>query len=253
MPVSAASRSWSNAGGLNPPGLAAAARALYERLGLKPRVAHIEGDDLMPQLAALQARGERFTHLDKGIPLCELRAPVLTANAYLGGWGIADALERGADRRHLPARHRRGAGRRPGGVAVRLGARRLGSARAGASPPATSSSAARSAPAATTLLRGGAGSRAPGFPIAEMHADGSFVITKHPGTGGLVSSAPSPRSCSTRSAAALPQPRRHRALRHHPARRRTAPIACACHGVRGEPPPPTTKVCINTSAAARTG
>ena len=44
-----------NAGGLNPAGLAAAARALYERLGLRAMVAHIEGDDLMPTLAALQA------------------------------------------------------------------------------------------------------------------------------------------------------------------------------------------------------
>src|SRR5215813_673867 len=77
-----------NAGGLNPAGLARTARALYERLGVRAMVAHIEGDDLMPSLGALQQRGEAFTHLDKGIPLSGLRVPVLSANAYLGGWGI---------------------------------------------------------------------------------------------------------------------------------------------------------------------
>src|SRR5262249_56110384 len=67
-----------NAGGLNPGGLARAARALYERLGLRAVVAHVEGDDLMPKLAALQARAERFTHLDTGTPPTPPPLPVPT-------------------------------------------------------------------------------------------------------------------------------------------------------------------------------
>src|SRR5262249_30265853 len=86
-----------NAGGLNPAGCAAAARAIYQRLGVQAKVAHIEGDDLLGKLDALQAKGVPFTHLDQGRPLRELKAPVLSANAYLGGWGIAAALEQGAD------------------------------------------------------------------------------------------------------------------------------------------------------------
>ncbi|MHC4817905.1 MAG: acyclic terpene utilization AtuA family protein, partial [Planctomycetota bacterium] len=58
-----------NAGGLNPAGCAEAARTLYAKLGIHAVVAHVEGDDLLPQLEALQAEGEPFTHLDKGIPL----------------------------------------------------------------------------------------------------------------------------------------------------------------------------------------
>ena len=68
-----------NAGGLNPAGLADAVRELAQRLGLAVRVAHVEGDDLLPRAAELG-----------------LGAP-LTANAYLGAWGIAECLTAGAD------------------------------------------------------------------------------------------------------------------------------------------------------------
>ena len=68
-----------NAGGLNPAGLADAVRALAERLGIDARIAHVEGDDLLPRAA----------ELGLGTPL--------TANAYLGAWGIVDCLNDGAD------------------------------------------------------------------------------------------------------------------------------------------------------------
>src|ERR1700743_3825214 len=68
-----------NAGGLNPAGLADAVRALAERLGVPVQVAHVDGDDLSP----------RAEELGLGKPL--------TANAYLGAWGIVDCLNDGAD------------------------------------------------------------------------------------------------------------------------------------------------------------
>ena len=68
-----------NAGGLNPAGLAQAVRALAERLGVPVTVAHVEGDDLLPRAAELGFPG------------------VLTANAYLGAWGIVGCLNSGAD------------------------------------------------------------------------------------------------------------------------------------------------------------
>ena len=68
-----------NAGGLNPAGLAAAVRALADRLGLDAKVAHVEGDDLVA----------RAGELGFGTPLA--------ANAYLGAWGIVDCLDSGAD------------------------------------------------------------------------------------------------------------------------------------------------------------
>jgi hypothetical protein len=136
-----------NAGGLNPAGLAEAARGLYRKLGVQAVVAHVEGDDLMPKLASLQAQGEKLAHLDKGIPLSELRAPALSANAYLGAWGIVAALDRGADLVICP--RVTDAALTLGPAAWRFGWKRDDWDRLAASP-GTSSSAARSVRAATT-------------------------------------------------------------------------------------------------------
>ncbi|MGH3584462.1 MAG: acyclic terpene utilization AtuA family protein, partial [Mycobacterium sp.] len=86
-----------NAGGLNPAGMAEAVRILIADAGLDLKVAHVEGDDLMPHLADLQAAGEPFIHLDTGAALNDAGVQPVSANAYLGGWGIASALSRGAD------------------------------------------------------------------------------------------------------------------------------------------------------------
>ena len=80
-----------NAGGLAPAACADAVRALAERLGVALPVAHVEGDDLLPKIASLHAQ---LSNLDTGAPLGD-RTP-LTANAYLGAWGIAAALDAGA-------------------------------------------------------------------------------------------------------------------------------------------------------------
>lgn len=86
-----------NAGGLDPLGAAQAVRSSLGEQGLEARVASISGDDLIGRLADLQSGGEAFVNLQTGAPLGELREEVVTANAYLGGWGIAGALAAGAD------------------------------------------------------------------------------------------------------------------------------------------------------------
>src|SRR2546430_3207205 len=86
-----------NAGGLNPAGLAAKISELAAGLGLSPKVAYLDGDDLVGQLDELLAAGHDLTHLDTGRPLREAEGVPVTANAYLGGWGIAAALGEGAD------------------------------------------------------------------------------------------------------------------------------------------------------------
>ncbi|MFL6026124.1 MAG: acyclic terpene utilization AtuA family protein, partial [Friedmanniella sp.] len=82
----------SNAGGLNPGGLAREIRALADRLGLHVRVAHVEGDDLVAALPALQAAGHELRHLDTDAALAAAGVTPVTANAYLGGWPIVTAL-----------------------------------------------------------------------------------------------------------------------------------------------------------------
>ncbi len=86
-----------NAGGLNPTGLADEIGKLAARLGLAPRVAAITGDDLLDRLPELQATGIDLAHLDTGRPLADAGQQMVSANAYLGGWGITDALAAGAD------------------------------------------------------------------------------------------------------------------------------------------------------------
>jgi hypothetical protein len=86
-----------NAGGMNPAGCAAKARAILDRAGLQDRViATVTGDDLAPRLAQLLAAGHDLTNLDTGAPLAEIRPRVVSANAYLGARPIAEALRQGA-------------------------------------------------------------------------------------------------------------------------------------------------------------
>ncbi len=234
-----------NAGGLNPAGCAEAARALYQKLGLKAAVAHIEGDDLMPQLAQLQAAGEPLTHLDRGIPLRELQQPVLSANAYLGGWGIAAALERGADVVICP--RVTDAALAVGPAAWKFGWKRDDWDRLAGAVVAGHiiECGAQCTGGNYSFFREVPGLEYPGFPIAEMHDDGSFVVTKHPGTGGLV-------SVGTITAQLLYEIQGHDYLNPDVTARfdtiqleQEAPDRVLVRGVRGEPPPPTTKVCLN--------
>ena len=115
-----------NAGGLNPAGLADQIRALADRLGLDVAVAHVEGDDLLPRIGELNKAGHPLAHLDTGQPLADATGEVISANAYLGGWPIVEALSGGARRGDLPPDHRRLPGGGAGSLAPRMVADRLG-------------------------------------------------------------------------------------------------------------------------------
>lgn len=236
----------SNAGGLNPAALARALQAVAQALGLAPRIAYIEGDDLMPRLAELQQAGEPFTHMDKGIRLADAGAVPISANAYLGAWGIAAALAQGAD--IVVCGRVADAALVAGPCAWHFGWRRTDW------DPLAGAYAAGHIIECGAQATGGNYSfihevpsyRNVGFPIAEMHADGSFVITKHPGTGGLV-------SVGTVTAQLLYEIAAPTYLTPDVAVRfdtlsltQAGPDRVRGTGTRGEPPPATTKVCINT-------
>jgi len=234
-----------NAGGLNPRGLAAIAEALYQKLGVDAVVAHLEGDDLMPKLEVLQTKGVSLEHLDKGIPLSSLEGPVLSANAYLGAFGIVEALERGADLVICP---------RVTDAALTLGpaAWRFGWARddwdrlaAGIVAGHIIECGAQCTGGNYSFFQEVPGLEYPGFPIAEMRSDGSFVITKHEGTGGLVS-AGTVTAQLLYEIAGPDYPNPDATARFDTIQlRQEGPDRVLVTGVRGEPPPPTTKVCIN--------
>ncbi|MBJ7906660.1 DUF1446 domain-containing protein [Streptomyces sp. DSM 110735] len=210
-----------NAGGLHPAGLADAVRGLADRLGIPVRVAHVEGDDL--------------TAAHPG---------VLAAHAYLGGFGIAECLRAGADvvitgrvtdaalvtgpaAAHFgwgPGDHDRLAGAVVAGHVLECGTQATGG---------------------NYAFFGDGDVRRPGFPLAEIHADGSSVITKHPGTGGFVDTGTvtaqllyetgGARYAGPDVTARLDTVRLHQ----------DGPDRVRITGVRGEAPPPTLKVGLN--------
>jgi len=174
-----------NAGGLNPRGLAADLHALGARLGVTPRVAVVEGDDLRDRLEELASAGVEFTNLDTGAPLATSGLVPVTANAYLGAWGIAAALDAGADVVVCgrvtdasvvvgPAAWWHGWSRTDFDVLA-------GALIAGHVIECGPQCTGGNYPFLDELAPG-----YPGFPIAEIAADGSCVITKQPGTGGAV-------------------------------------------------------------------
>jgi len=242
-----------NAGGLNPRGCAEALAAVARTLGLTPRIAYVTGDDVLDRLEAWQAQGHTLAHLDRGLPLAQLRAPVLTANAYLGGWGIAEALGRGAD--VVITGRVTDASLVVGPAAWRFGwARedwdRLASAvvaghilECGAQCTGGNYAFFQEVPTYTKI----------GFPLAEVEEDGTFVVTKHPGTGGLV-------SVGTLTAQLLYEIDAPRYLNPDATARfdtirleATGPDRVRVSGVRGEPPPATAKLCLNYLGGYRNG
>lgn len=87
-----------NAGGMNPRGCAVCVRALLDGAGLRQRrLAIVHGDDLLPRLDDLLAQGHSFAHLDTGEPLSAIRERIVSVNAYLGCQPIVNALQQGAD------------------------------------------------------------------------------------------------------------------------------------------------------------
>jgi Acyclic terpene utilisation family protein AtuA len=175
----------SNAGGLAPARCAGAVQTVADKLGLNPVIGYVEGDDLMPRLAELRAAGAELRNSDTGDPLGE--RPVLTANAYLGGWGIAEALARGAD--IVITGRVTDAALALGPAAWHHGWRRDDwDALAGAVVAGhVIECGAQATGGNFAFFTEVPGLEHPGFPIAEVAADGSSVITKHPGQDGLVS------------------------------------------------------------------
>ena len=176
-----------NAGGLNPAGLSEQIGQLATRLGLAPKIAHLSGDDLTDRLGELAEAGLGLANIDTDQPLADTNRTTITANAYLGGWGITEALGSGADIVVCP---------RVTDASLVVGpaawwhgwARDDFDALAGA---VAAGHVIECGPQATggnySWLSEITDRRYPGFPIAEVEADGTSVITKHDNTGGLVS------------------------------------------------------------------
>ncbi|MFF0063640.1 acyclic terpene utilization AtuA family protein [Streptomyces sp. NPDC005279] len=210
-----------NAGGLNPAGLATAVRELADRVGVPVSVAHVEGDDLAARFPG-----------------------ALSANAYLGGAGIAECLRAGAD--VVVTGRVTDAALVTGPAAAHFGwGPEDHDALAGAVVAGHVLECGTQATGGNYAFFSGHDVRRPGFPLAEIHADGTCVITKHDGTGGLV-------DVGTVTAQLLYETGGARYAGPDVTARldtvrlaQDGPDRVRISGVRGEAPPPRLKVGLN--------
>ena len=177
----------SNAGGLNPKSMADEVKNILDSEGLNLKVAYIDGDDFMDKFDELKKNGEELKNLDTGISLFKQNLQAVSANYYLGCWGIKQALDEGADIVICPRvtdaalvmgpaawkfnwsrdDYDKLAGSLAAGHIIECGAQATGG----------NYSFFKEVPSFQNV----------GFPIAEIEESGNFKIYKHKGTGGLVS------------------------------------------------------------------
>lgn len=239
----------SNAGGLDPESCAHAVAEVAEKLGLRPKIAFVRGDDLMGRLGDLVAANQ-LIHFETGEPIKDA-ARFLTANAYLGCWGIVDALSRGAD--IVITGRVTDAAVVCGPAAWHHGWQRTdwdalaGAVVAGHVIECSSQATGGNYSFFTEVP----GMSRVGFPFAEVASDGSSVIGKHDGTGGEVSIG----TVTSQLLYEIGGPAylgpdvttRFDTIRLAQIGRDRVRIA----GVAGEPPPQTLKVCINRAGGFR--
>jgi len=180
----------SNAGGVNPRGCAEAVLEAARRLGLagRIRVGLVTGDDILDRLDDLLARGHELRDMDTGRPLTEIRDRILSANAYIGMEPIVRALAEGAD--VVVTGRVTDTGLTLGPLVHEFGWRADDYDRIAAGTVAGHIIECGAQCSGGNLLRNWRSVRGlenPGFPIVEVAADGAFTVTKHPGTGGVVS------------------------------------------------------------------
>ncbi len=178
-----------NAGGVNPRACAEAVRSVgAQRRGTKLRIGVVTGDDLLGRLDDLMAQGHPLANMETGEPLSAVRERVVSANAYIGSEPIVEALRGGANvvitgrstdtaLTMAPLRHEFGwraeswdqlAAGIVAGHIIECGAQCSGG---------NCLYYWKSIPDLANV----------GYPLVEARADGTFVVTKHPGTGGRVS------------------------------------------------------------------
>lgn len=234
----------SNAGGLDPAGCAEAVHEVADRLGLSPTIAYVSGDNLLARLPELVEAGVDLAHFETGEPVGDI-SRFISANAYLGCWGIVEALNRGADIVITgrvtdaavvcgPAAWHHGwarddwdalAGAVVAGHVIECGTQATGG----------NYSFFTEVPGMTRV----------GFPWAEVAADGSCVVGKHDGTGGEV-------SVGTVTSQLLYEIGGPAYLGPDVTARfdtielaQVGPDRVRISGTKGEPPPPTLKVAMN--------
>ena len=240
----------SNAGGLDPEGCAEAVHEVAQKLGLNPKIAFVRGDDLMPNIQDLVSR-DQLHHFETGDPIQD-PSRFITANAYLGCWGIVDALQGDAD--IVITGRATDAAIVCGPAAWHHGWQRTdwnqlaGGVVAGHLIECSSQVCGGN----YSFFQEVPGTEHIGFPWADVAEDGSFVVGKHDDhTGGQV-------SLGTVTAQALYEISGPEYFGPDVTARfdtieleEIAPNRVRVFGIQGQPPPETLKVCMNRNGGFR--
>ena len=243
----------SNAGGLNPKSMADEVEKILAELGLSAKVAYIDGDDLMPRITDLQKKGVTFTNMDTGQTLADSGLPPVSANVYFGGWGIKKALDMGADVVIAPRVTDAAVVIGPAAHHFKWGREDYDALAGSLAAGHIIECGCQATGGNYSFLEEVPSFRNVGFPIAEIEPNGNFTITKHPGTGGLV-------SVGTVTAQLLyeistPGYLNPDVVGHFDTMKieQSGPDRVYVSGTRGSSPPKTMKVCINTAGGYRNG
>lgn len=179
----------SNAGGVNPRGCAEAVLEVARRMGYTGQLAVglVTGDDILDRLDDLLERGHELRDMDTGRPLADIRDKVLSANAYIGMAPIVEALDRGAQ--VVVTGRVTDTGLTLGPLVHEFGWSPTDWDRIAAGTVAGHIIECGAQASGGNLLRDWRKVKNlanPGFPIVEVREDGTFTVTKHGGTGGVV-------------------------------------------------------------------
>lgn len=180
-----------NAGGVNPEGCREAILELARKSGHRGlKVGVVAGDDLMPRLDDLLAQGIEMRSMDTGEPLSTIRPHIQSANVYLGAWPVVDALRQGAQITVCGRVTDTGIALAPMIHEFRWGREDWDKLSAGTIAGHSIECGAQST-GGNCQVDWSTIPNMPdvGYPIIEASPDGSFVLTKHDGTGGRISVA----------------------------------------------------------------
>ncbi len=176
-----------NAGGINPEACSEAIHVMAQRLGLKPKIAVVYGDDILGKLGELRAKGCAFANMETGRPFTEIEKRIEAANVYFGAAPVAEALKWDPDI-VITGRVT------DTGITVGAMVHEFGWSLEDWDKLASGIVAGHIIECGSQATGGNFSDwhlvptyKNIGYPIVEVNADGTFVVTKHPGTGGLVS------------------------------------------------------------------
>lgn len=176
-----------NAGGINPEACAAAISQMAGKLGLAPRIAVVYGDDIMGRIAELEAKGCQFKNMETARSFSDVHDRLAAANVYFGAAPVVAALKMNPDI-IITGRVT------DTGITLAPMVHELGWSLEDWDKLSAGIVAGHIIECGTQATGGNftdwhlvPSFDNPGYPIIEMHADGHFFVTKHPGSGGLVS------------------------------------------------------------------